>query len=533
MNKTSYDLLTNVRNSLGHNILIGKVMVVIMMMIIAIGVVLLGERIVPGWRGGYLVWASLVIAIEAMVTRDHARELEGRERIIFHLSEWVAIAVALKMFIYLIRGPAQLLQDLPLWQANFLENFFNGEYILALFIAGLVWVNSLGYASDLESLYERDMDTRWDELGKLQNALHDVRQRISTRIFIIGSLVVLMAALSRVDATTLFRSIGKPPPGYYAPVVNVLAYFIIALILLSQTQFALLRIRWLWQKMPISPNLAKNWLRYSLFFFLFLAILVFFLPTEYSIGLFDVLRYAVNLLLRAASILMMLIALPFTLCLSLFKLSGTQGAPQPEQPSMPLLIGGPSQPPIAWLEFLRSLAFWIIFLAVIFFALRFYLSQNAVLWKAITGFPLFRWVNKAWDGFWKWLRGANRQLAALVQTGIQRMRAQRMASPAQTIRRMFNFNRLNPREKIIFFYLNLVAMGGQQGLERKPSQTPYQYEDRLREAIPEVDQELHGLTGTFIEARYSRHPVEQPNAEQASSLWARIKEVLKNWKRER
>src|SRR5512138_1332287 len=124
MNKPSFDLLTNIRNSQGQTILFGKIMVVLMLVTVAISIVQVGERISPGWSGSYLVWFSLLIAIEAMVTRQHARELEGRERVFFHVSEWVAIAVALKIVLYLVRGPAQLLEDIPLWQENFLEHFF-------------------------------------------------------------------------------------------------------------------------------------------------------------------------------------------------------------------------------------------------------------------------------------------------------------------------------------------------------------------------------------------------------------------------
>ncbi len=530
MNKPVFDLLTNIRNSQGQTVLFGKIIAILMMTSFAVAVVQIGERLAPDWRGEYLVWTSLVIGIEAMVTRGHAKVLEGRERIIFLVSEWIAIAVALKILLYLVHGPAQLLTDLPLWQENFLQNFFTGEYLLAILVAGLVWLNSIGFAGELEDLYDRDMDTRWDELGKLQNAIHDVRRRMITRIFVMGTLVVTMAAISRVDTSAIFRPFGKPPSGYYAPVVNALVYFVMALVLLSQTQFALLRIRWLWQQMPISPNLTKNWIRYALAFFVFLGLLVVFLPTEYSIGLFDTLRYVVNFVMRIATFLLMLIAIPFTLCMSLFRFSNSTTPLQPAQQPTPPFVPSPAQP-IAWLEIIRSLAFWIIFLGVIFFALRYFLSQNQALWQAILRFPLFRWISAAWDGFWKWLRGANQQIAGLVKTGIKRLRAQRTAVPTQVIRRLFNIARLNPREKIIYYYINLVETGGEQGLVRKPAQTPYQYENRLRGAMPEVEQELHGLTDTFIEARYSQHPVEQTNADQASSLWERIKAALLNFKR--
>ncbi|RPJ51973.1 MAG: hypothetical protein EHM21_01430, partial [Chloroflexi bacterium] len=291
MNNASSDLFASYRASQAQSTLFGSIMAVLMMLSLAFAVVQLGERIFSEWNGGYLVWASLIIALEAIYTRKRTREMEGREKIIFRISEWVAIAVALKLLIYLVNDPGQILADLPGWQKDFLSNFFTGEYMLAIALALAVWFNSAGLANSLERLYERDEDTLWDELGKLQNALNDVRRGLTTRVFIIGTVIVVMAALSRFDATAIFREIGKPPPGYYGPVVNVLFYFLLALVLLSQTQFALMRIRWMWQRLPMPPGLAKNWFRYGLLFFLALAIIVFFLPTEYTVGFFDTLRY--------------------------------------------------------------------------------------------------------------------------------------------------------------------------------------------------------------------------------------------------
>jgi hypothetical protein len=532
VNKPSADLFTSYQTSQAQSTLFGDIIAVLMMVSVSVAVVQLGERIFPEWHGLYLVITTLLLAIEAMVSRKRAQLLEGREKVIFRISEWIAILVALKLLIYMVNGPEQLFKDLPLWEKDFIQSFFTGEYLLAIALAIATWINSAGFAGALERLYERDEDTLWDELGKLQNALNDVRRGISTRIFVMGAIVVLLAALSRFDATAIIRSYGKPPPGYNGPVINVLFYFILALVLLSQTQFALMRIRWLWQRLSMPEGLAKTWIKYGLLFFLALAIIVFFLPTEYSIGLFDTLRYVFQYLIQAVLFVLMLLAFPFTLCASLFRSPAAEQAPLPPPSTPPITPAAPAAQPIAWLEILKSLLFWIFFLGVIVFALRYYLSQNTALWKLLTSFPLFKWVNEAWKGLWKWVRRANRQLAGLVQEGFKRLRAQRVIIPTQAIRRFLNFNQLSPREKIIFFYVSMIELGGQQGITRKPSQTPYQYENRLTREIPEVNQDLHTLTDTFIEARYSQHPFEQPKAEQASSLWERIKAILKSWKRE-
>lgn len=533
MEKSSFDPLAIYRKAQGSTTLFGHVMIALMMLSFGVSVALFGARLINGWTGVYMIVLSLLVSLEAIYTRAQTKEMDLRERAIFHLSEWVAIAVVLKLLLYLEHGPAQLLRDIPRWQANFIESFFTGEYMLSLLTIMIVWFVSRAYAGEMEELYSRENDAVWDELGKLQNELHAIRSRISARVYIIGTAVVILSVLSRLDVSIILRQRGA---GFLlaAPVINVVAYFLMALVLLSHTQFSLLRTRWIWQRLTISPKLAGNWLKYGFLSFLILAVIVLFLPTGYSIGLLDTLRYVFEYLMQAVSFLMFLFTLPFTACLSLLSLlgSGDTSTMQPVQPS-PLTVN-PRVPssPIGWLEVLRSLLFWSIFLAVIFFALRYYLSQNAALWNAITRFPLFRWFKGIIGGLWKWVKGANRQVTGLVQQGIQRLRASRKNTPGQAIRRMFNLARMSPREKIIYFYLSLIQLGGERGLERKPSQTPYAYENRLSSNVPEIDPDLHRLTDTFLEARYSEHQIDPPQSEMASTLWEQIKAALKRWKPE-
>jgi hypothetical protein len=519
--------------SQNQSMLVGYLLVCLMMVSLAVGIAQLGSRFQPGWTGGYLVAVALVASLEAFYTRKQVKNLEGRERIFFRISEWIAFAVAIKMLLYIIRGPAQLLEDLPLWQEDFLEYFFTGEYMIALIVTAVIWFASGSYAGELEELFERERDASWDEIGKLQNAFHDIRRRIASRIFIIGTVVVILAILSRVDASAFFRERGLPPPGYYSPVVNVLVYFILALILLSLTQFALMRTRWMFQRLPISPSIAKNWIKYGFIFFMLLAVVVFFLPTEYSLGLLETLGYGMSYLIQAVTFLIALLMLPFSFCISLFSLfAGNQEiSPQQPAPMPPPTMAAPPDQPVAWLEFLRSLLFWAIFVGIIFFAFRYYFLQNKAMWTVLSGFPLVRWLSRAFGSIWSWLRGANKQIGSFVRSGIKRFSQQRVLAAPKIFRRVFNLSRMSPRDKVIYFYLNLVQLGEERGLDRKPSETPYQYENDLSGAIPEVQEELHGLTDTFLEARYSRHSLDEPNAQEASSLWERIKAALRKWRK--
>jgi hypothetical protein len=534
MKKRALPILGNYQANINVSRTISNVLISLMMASVAVGFVQFGERMSPEWHGRYLPVVAFIISLEAIYTRRQTRELEGRQRWFFHISEWIAIAIALKIFIYLIHDPRQILVDIPYWQKDFLLYFFSGEYLLAIIVTAVVWLIAKFNAREFDDLHEREYDATWDELGKVQNALHGIRAKIVSRTYMIGMLVVALAVLSRINVTFLVRETHFVPPGYNAPVLNVVAYFALALVLLSQTQFTLLRTRWLWQKITIDPRIARNWFRYGLAAAVFLAVVVAFLPTEYSLGLVDTLRVMLNLLIQGLSLLLYLVMLPVTFCMSLFRFqTDNQTTQAPDTPPlMPPAIAEQSATPVAWLEILKSIAFWVIFIVVIVFAIRYYLSQNVVLWTAIRNFPLFRWASGFFNGIWGFLRGANRQISGMVRAGVKRLRRPRAGSPVQAIRRMFNLARLNPREKVIYFYLSLIHLGGERGLNRRESQTPYQYEQRLEEAIPDVEEELHGLTETFLEARYSRHTVEEPQAEKASSLLEHIKAVMRSWKRD-
>lgn len=534
MEKPAFRLPNVYLNAQNQSTIFGYVMIVLMMLSLSTAFALAGARILPGWNGLYLVIIGVLLAMEGIYARKLTTEFEFRQRIFFLLSEWVAFAVILKILLYLLNDPSQLLADLPRWQENFLETFFTGEYVFSLLVMLLVWLLSRSYAGELEDLYNHEIDVIWDDLGKVQNTLSGIRARITARVFIVGTGIVILSVFSRIELNTNILS-SLTGVAYTIPVINVLFYFFLALLVLSQTQFALLRTRWLWQRLTISSQIAANWIRYGLLAFLILTVIVFFLPTNYSLGLLETLRIGLGYVMQLFSFLIFIFTLPFTLCLSLLSLFGREQPQQrPEQPQSVTQFppGGGAGDPIAWLEFLRSLLFWGLFLAIIFFALRYYLSQNTALWNAITGFPLLRFARRVLSGMWRWLRGANRQIAEIVQEGIKRIRARRIGNPIQSARRIFNLARMSPRERIIYFYLSVVQLGAEQGIERRPSQTPYDYENRLVREIPEIHPELHGLTETFLEARYSNHPVEQNKSEQASSLWERIKAILRRWKRE-
>lgn len=527
MNQLPALLLSNYRDTQKRALLIGRIIVIAMLGCLAAGVVQLGQRVLVDWRGGYLVILAIFIAFESMLVREQTEALEPHQRLLFHTSEWVAIAVVVKLLLYLLRGPAQVLADLALWERDFLGSFFTVEYVMVLTLLAVVWGCSRAYSGELKSLYRSQEDAGWEDLGKLQNILHQIRENLASRVFMVGAAVVTLAVFARLPANPVLTRAPAPGSDSLSPLVNVFLYAILALLLLSQTQFALLQTRWLWLRIPVRPGITRRWIVSGMVFFLALALLAFILPHQYTLGIFDTLRYVIGFLTQAFSLLLVLVALPFTFCMSLFSFI----APPNTKP-LPTALPPTPQPvpptaPVPWLEFARSLIFWVIFLGAIFLAMRYYLAQNATLWENIRRFPLVHWLSGAWRAFRDWFKRANRQIAQAARQQVSRLFAPRTAASRSVLRRI-DLARLDPRARVIYLYLSLVESAGQHGVPRRPSQTPSQYEQRLENAAPEIEAELHDMTAAFIEARYTRHPVGESLSELISRQFEHIKAVFRS-----
>ena len=92
--------------------------------------------------------------------------------------------------------------------------------------------------------------------------------------------------------------------------------------------------------------------------------------------------------------------------------------------------------------------------------------------------------------------------------------------------RLLRLRSLDPRQRIYFFYLAMIRRSAEQGLDRKPSQTPAEYAAALERALPTATEDIDAMTEAFIEARYSRRDVEPSRAESIKAAWARIRRAL-------
>jgi hypothetical protein len=180
---------------------------------------------------------------------------------------------------------------------------------------------------------------------------------------------------------------------------------------------------------------------------------------------------------------------------------------------------------ITW-ELLKSILLWGALLAVLLFALTHFLRQHNGLLPALRSLRIVDWMKQAWG----WLyRNANRtreELARALKGGwqnlITRLERRRVLSRPGWI----SLRTLDPRRKVYFYYLAMLRRAAKEGYVRKPSQTPLEYALQLERNVPSAVEDIESLTDAFVEARYSRQPVESSKAALIKETWGRIRRAL-------
>jgi hypothetical protein len=140
------------------------------------------------------------------------------------------------------------------------------------------------------------------------------------------------------------------------------------------------------------------------------------------------------------------------------------------------------------------------------------------------------------DRFLGWVAGLLNQLQgrvnSSVQAGLKRIQALRSRGLKLILPGYLSLRHLSAREKILFYYLAMVRRGGEVGISRKPSQTPFEYSRNLslkleREEGPGLGEDVQVLTDEFMEARYSLHQVADDQVGLVQKCWARIRKAFK------
>jgi len=501
---------------------VNAILIVVMMTCVATMVVQVGERLVPEWQGGYWAWVALVVAIESVLSARLADRLRLStwNYVAFRAIELVFIFIALKLVMYARLGFGQLWADLPRWQRDF-NSFFDGEYLFACVLNGGIWLSSWSLASTVMEM-EGDVLLLERDRGIIETGRAVARRRLAGQVFGIGALLLVLVALLRSDLSLL----GINTPALQTSLTNVLLYFVLGLLLLSQAHFAVLRATWSLEHIKISRDMAQRWTAYSVAMLVGVGLVVAALPTRYSLGLLGTLSYLFNaVMLAVMTVLVLAVALLVSLISWLASALGLNFVPPPSALPTPVPTPPPRGvvgPPVPWFDVLKSVAFWAVFLGIVGYVAFYYLSQRKGVAAFLRRSPLWRWLQGAWRLLRGGVRELNQILAAAVQEGLRRLRPARGEEPWRYV----NVRNLSPRDRVRFFYQALLRRGAENGLPRRPSETPYEYENDLTTSLPESEEDLAGLTDSFMEARYSQHPISAQVADLVRRHWEHVRQAL-------
>jgi hypothetical protein len=501
--------------------------------------ILLGN-VAPGWHASIIAAILLFITIDRLYTYRQLRSLTllSSEWMIAVGAHWIVILLLMRLLLSYANGIDSFLRDLSLVARGYIAELFTLEFVVTFLLAFLVWILS---AQFLELLDEIGLDEELalrEESTPIQSDIVPAHQRLVTLIFSLGIALVILTVLTRLNMRTILSNVTGLPrvevSRFSGAEAGALLYFVFGLTLLSLSRLMSLQTHWNRLRIPVSSrDLVRQWGVYSLFFLFLLAVAVSLLPAGDSLGFLSVLATLFGFLIGVfvflsqviIALLLFLFSLPFLLMGAAPPFINGASAPLfPVLPTQPVL---PATSSAVW-ELIRSILLWGGVLAIVVFAFIHFVRQHGGLRAALRRLRVADWLTLAW----RWLsRNAARTRGTLSraivdgwQRIVSRLEGNRLLLPA----RLISFRSLDPRRRIYFLYLAMIRRGGEQGVTRKPSQTPSEYAVALEKALPSTAEDIDAITEAFVEARYSRQEVDPRKADTVRAAWGRIRRALQS-----
>ncbi len=385
-------------------------------------IVTLLQTVVTGWNGGYLVAAAMLASLEAHYSHFllAQRDLRGGERIRFRLIEVGILFVLVRVGLYAGRGWEPLWADIQRWPNEPLSFLMESEPLMAFVLAFLAWLKTLETIQDLEEvdlpagLAEADPARRPDDAAAALLYPHLFLPRESLPLdnfvgrFLWGGVIVLvMGGLTRIGVAARLMDIPQRPVQENPwPIV---LYFALGLVMMGLIRFAALRRQWWVEGLGVTGELVRRWVGYSVLLLGAAALLALLIPTYAAEGVLSSANLVIGTTLwgvyLVATVLLLIVILPFALLIWLLTSWMTGGSAPPLTP--PML---PPPPPIvseavastsAWDVLLRFLLFWGVVLLALFYLLRAYLRDHPELQAALLSFGPLRALLRLLRGMWR------------------------------------------------------------------------------------------------------------------------------------
>jgi hypothetical protein len=201
---------------------------------------------------------------------------------------------------------------------------------------------------------------------------------------------------------------------------------------------------------------------------------------------------------------------------------------QPEMPEIPQdLVPAIPQEPLAPLmetpPWLGGATLWLVVLVALLLALRLLLGEDGL---DLTRRKLQGLLARLWAHLKTWGRSVQ-SLARNVQVSLPGRRGPATDEATRQPWRFIRVGGLPPREQVRYFYLSTLRRAADQGIVRRPAQTPQEFIQDLEQTWPEAELDVETLTSAFVIARYDVAEISPDDAQQVKSVWERIKRALR------
>jgi hypothetical protein len=488
------------------------------------------EWLRPGWQNNGMTLVCAAMIAEASLTTWFLkkRETPATRALAYRLAEWMLLLLLLKIFAEARFGLDRLAENIEFLRGHFWAGLLSENFVAVGMIALAAWqvcALLVGTLTEMEVTYttfgvETPPPVAPDQRRPFQETLGRHFLLTGGLLALLGG-VALQASFSRPALRTELTAI-------------LVAYFVLGLILLGLTNFAALVTFWRYNRVRVVPNLAVRWMIYSLLFLALLAGISLWLPSGYKLGLLDTLTILIGYLMAlvAGVYYLFLLALSSINRLTA-RLFGIPNAPAPPPPPAPFEPGQyleQTGQPIRSGDIVNSLVFWAIFIAILVFAFRQFLTANPHLAAILRRFGLVRFLASVWAWMKTVVEEVSEDASSLVRRGLNHLRQRGRETLERGRQGYVHLRRLPPRQKVLFYYLALVRRAGEAGAPRQDWQTPYEYEHALQPGLQDESESLDGLTEAFVQARYSRIEVTSAEADHSRSAWERLRRALRAWR---
>ena len=512
-------------------------LVFLMMTCVIMTLSILIQHLLPEWHTGIFAGVSLFVVLDRLYMHRQLKSLTflSSEWAIAIGTQWLVILLVLRLLLSYANGLAAFRNDLSLFTRGYLSQFFTAEFVMSFLLALLIWYLT-GLFLNLIDEIGLDQELALQEEPVYQTDAVPASQRMVNLVFGMGIALVILAALTRVNVNEIVSSPGAIPGLKFNTMsggeTGALLYFIFGLAWLSLGRLMSLQTHWNRQQIPISSNnMARQWGRYSLAFLLGLAVVVSLLPAGDSIGFFSVLGtvfgFLIAILMFIGQMVIILIALIISIPFYLFDIESPQGI-QREPPPMPVF---PTQPILPSAEseiwaLVRSILLWGSLAVILIFTIRHFVRQHREIAAAVRRSRISNWLIRVWQWLYRSADRTRENLSRLIAESWQSLATRLEGKRLLPRPGLISLGSLDARRRIYFFYLAMVRRGEENGVTRRPAQTPSEYAHTLENALPAETEEIGSITDAFIKARYSRQEIYPGDTDRAKAAWGRIRQAL-------